>query len=264
MVTVVFLLTSALGECKGFLETKRKDLRKSEDHWELFEGLNLYWNYLSFGLLHGLIDDLFERNKAFGEIKKEMEKYSQGIQQFRARTKLVLFCEVHYSMLAINPLLQPPGFRKMVTEHQWPETVTLKDVEEFRKRFLHTFGLQECAIMVHRIRGGDLLNMTFTENDVPEIVQNILTLKAKLKALGFILKIPKPRLDSIHQQHSNTQDCLLGVIDEFVKQVHPRPTWRVILSALRSPLIREYHLALKIERKFSLLPTTYQGKSVFL
>ena len=268
MVTVVFLLTSALGECKGFLKENCKALRKSEDHWELFAELNLYWNYLSFGLLHGLIDDLFERNEAFEKTKEEMEKYCQDIQKFRARTKLVLFCEVEYSMLAINPLLQPcdppPGFRKMVTEHQWPATVTLKDVEEFRKRLLHTFGLQECAIMVHRIRGGDLLNITFTENEVPEIVQNILTLKAKSKALGFILKIPKPRLDSIHQQHSNTQDCLLGVIDEFVKQVHPRPTWRVILSALRSPLIREYHLALKIERRFSLFPTTYQGKSVFL
>ena len=155
VVTVVFLLVSALGECKGFLETKRKDLRKSEDHWELFEGLNFYWNYLCFGLLHGLIEELFERNKAFGEIKEEMEKYSQDMQKFRARTKLVLFCKVKYRMLAINPLLQPcdppPGFRKMVTEHPWPETVTLKDVEEFRKQFLLTFGLPECAIMVNRI-----------------------------------------------------------------------------------------------------------------
>ena len=150
VVTVVFLLTSARGECKA--------LRKSEDHWELFTELNLYCNYLSFGLLHGLIEELFDRNKAFGEIKEEMEKYSQDMQKFRARTTLKLFCQVDYSMLGINPLLQPcgppPGFRKMVTEHQWPATVTLKDVEEFRKRFLLTFGLPECAMVVHRIRGG--------------------------------------------------------------------------------------------------------------
>ena len=155
-MAVVFLLTSALSECKDVLEEKCKALRKSEDHLELFTKLNLYWNYLSFGLLHGLIDNLFERNEAFEKNKEEMEKYSQDMQKFRARTKLVLFCEVDYSMLAINPLLQPcdppPGFRKMVTKHQWPGTVTLKDVEEFRKQFLLTFRLPECAIMVNRIR----------------------------------------------------------------------------------------------------------------
>ena len=152
VVTVVYLLTSALGECKGFLKTKRKDLRKSEDHWELFEGLNLYWNYLCFSLLHGLIEELFERNKEFGEIKEEMEKYSQDMQKFRARTTLKLFCQVDYGMLGITQQPCPPqGFRNMATEHPWPETVTLKDVEEFRKRFLLIFGLPECAMMVHRI-----------------------------------------------------------------------------------------------------------------
>ena len=152
VVTVVFLLTSALGECKGFLETKHKDFRKSEDHWELFGGLNLYCNYLSFSLLHGLIDDLFERNKAFGEIKEEMEKYSQGIQQFRVKTTLKLFCQVNYRMLGITqPCDPPPGFGKMVTDFEWPDTVTLENVEAFRKKFLLMYRLPECAMMVNRI-----------------------------------------------------------------------------------------------------------------
>ena len=152
IATVVFLLTSALGECKGFLETKRKDFRKSEDHLELFEGLNLYWNYLSFSLLHGLIEELFERNKAFGEIKEKMEKYSKDMQKFRARTTLKLFCQVDYSMLGITQSCDPPpGFLKMVSDFQWPDTVTLKDVEEFRKRFLLIYGLPECAMIVNRI-----------------------------------------------------------------------------------------------------------------
>ena len=151
-MAVVFLLTSALGECKGFLEEKCKALRKSEDHWELFTELNLCWNYLSFSLLHGLIDGLFHDNKEFGEIKKEMEKYSQDMQKFRARTTLKLFCQVDYGMLGITQQPCPPqGFRKMVTEHPWPETVTLKDVEEFRKMFLLIFGLPECAMEVNRI-----------------------------------------------------------------------------------------------------------------
>ena len=42
----------------------------------------------------------------------------------------------------------------MVTEHKWPQTVTLQDVEEFRKRFLLTLRLPECAMMVNRIQEG--------------------------------------------------------------------------------------------------------------
>ena len=155
VVTVVFLLTSALGGNKAFLEQKRKDLCESKNYWELFELLNLYWNYLSFGLLDGLIDGLFESNSAFGDIKDQMDQYKEDIQKFRENTKLVLFCQLDYSMLAINqlqPCNPPPGFQKMVTEHQWPKTVTLKDVEEFRKAFLLSFGLPECAVMVNRIR----------------------------------------------------------------------------------------------------------------
>ena len=155
VMTVVFLLTSALGECKGTLEKKLEDLSKSQDHLELFTQLNFYWNYLSFGLLHGLIDELFAKRNEFTEVQKEMEEYKQDMQKFKKNTKLVLFCQVDYSMLAINqPCDLPPGFSKMVTEHKWPQTVTLQDVEEFRKRFLLTLRLPECAMVVNRIQEG--------------------------------------------------------------------------------------------------------------
>ena len=152
---VLFVLTSALSGNKASLEQKCKELRESKNHWELFEVLNPYWNYLSFGLLDELVDDLSESNNDFGDIKKQMDQYKEDIQKFRENTTLVLFCQLDYSMLAVNqlqPCNPPPGFQKMVTEHQWPETVTLKDVEEFRKAFLLCFGLPECAMMVHRIR----------------------------------------------------------------------------------------------------------------
>ena len=151
VTTVVYLLTSILGvgEHKKFLEDKHKVLRKSEDHLELFGELNLYWNYLSFDLLDELIDELIEKNSEFKEIKKEMEEHKEEMKRFRKSTTLVLFCQ------AINPhvgAVLPPGFQKMVTEHQWPETVTLKDVEEFRKSFLLELQLPKCALMVYKIR----------------------------------------------------------------------------------------------------------------
>ena len=156
VMTVVYLLTSILGVGghKKFLEDKYKVLRQSEDHSELFARLNLYWKYLSVDLLDGLIDELIEKNREFEEIKEEMEKYKEEINRFRESTTLVLFCQVERNMLTIDDVeaVPPPGFQKMVTEHQWPETVTLKDVEEFRKSFLRRFQLPECALMVYKIR----------------------------------------------------------------------------------------------------------------
>ena len=143
-----------MGEHKKFLEDKYKVLRQSEDHSELFARLNLYWKYLSFDLLDGLIDELIEKNRKFEEIKKQIEKYKEEINRFRESTTLVLFCQVERKISTIDDVeaVPPLGFRKMVTKHQWPETVTLKHVEEFRKSFFRRFQLPECALMVYKIQ----------------------------------------------------------------------------------------------------------------
>ena len=57
-------------------------------------------------------------------------------------------------------------------------------------------------------------------------------------------------MDAIVQQYASPQERLFQVIDEFVKQLDPQPTWRVIVQALRNPLIREYRLAQKIAKKY--------------
>ncbi|CAI8046087.1 hypothetical protein GBAR_LOCUS25475 [Geodia barretti] len=91
---------------------------------------------------------------------------------------------------------------------------------------------------------------TLSDRDVAEIVQDIFDVQNETEALGRVLKLPKATVESIHrQQHSRPKDRLFHIIDEFVKQVEPRPTWKVIANALRSPLIGQPRLALDIERK---------------
>jgi hypothetical protein len=160
VVSVVYMLTSVLFvfEHKDFLGKKHKALCQCEDHWELFGELNLYWNYLSYSLMDGLVGQLVHRNSAFITIQEQMTVYKEDMLEFRRRTTLVLFCKVSPTILRISEA-DPSGIsevdlQKMVTEHQWPQTVTLEDVEQFRKGFLQTFSLPECAVMVHRIRTG--------------------------------------------------------------------------------------------------------------
>ena len=98
------------------------------------------------------------------------------------------------------------------------------------------------------------------QDDVPNVVYEILDVGMKSELFGRVLKLPPSTVESIHQPHRDPQKCLFAVIDELVKQVEPLPTWRVILEALRHPLIGQRCLAQEIERKYCPHPPTNEGK----
>ena len=93
-----------------------------------------------------------------------------------------------------------------------------------------------------------------TRYDVVEIVVELLPVQTKSMLLGRLVGLPTATIDVILDQNKNDlEKQLFWIIEEFVKQTEPRPTWRVILNALRSPLLRKDHLAREIEGK--LFPT---------
>ena len=98
------------------------------------------------------------------------------------------------------------------------------------------------------------------EDDVPNVVCEILDMQTQSELFGRVLKLPVSTLKFIHQQHRDPRKCLFAVIDEFVKQMEPPPTWRVILEALRHPLIGQHCLAQEIESKYCPHPPTNYGK----
>ena len=99
-------------------------------------------------------------------------------------------------------------------------------------------------------------------DDVAAVVSELVEVQTMSKPFGRYLKLPKFIVDSIHMQNRDPLDCLFGILDEFVKQVEPTPTWRVILEALRNPSIGFHHLAQEIERKHC--PLTYQQNGIYL
>ena len=173
--TVVFLLTSvfAVGEHKMFLEEKHKSLCQCKDHWELFGMLNFYWGYLSPDLLDKLIEELIPEESSFGAIGEEMEEYKTALQKFRQRTTLRLFCQADTST-ECDP---PPAFRKIVVKHDWPDTVTLEDVEIFRHRYAQTYNLQKCAMMLHIIRPGSFTITWFVHVSAIDILRKSRAVK---------------------------------------------------------------------------------------
>ena len=97
-------------------------------------------------------------------------------------------------------------------------------------------------------------------DDVPQIASVLCQVQTKSKTFRRVLGLPKVTVDSIHQQNSDPQECLFGVLDEFVKQLEPSPTWRVILEALKNPNIGQGNLAQQIEKK--LFPDQYGRHSL--
>ena len=94
---------------------------------------------------------------------------------------------------------------------------------------------------------------TLDERDVTDICSDIIAAQTKSEQLGRVLRVPSHTVDSIIQQYTKPEDRLFHVIDEFVKQIEPTPTWRVILDALRNPLVNLPRLAENIEKKYGFV-----------
>ena len=54
-------------------------------------------------------------------------------------------------------------------------------------------------------------------------------------------------MESICEKYSEPRDRLLQVIIKFTKQVEPKPIWRAIVTALRSPAVNLPQLAMRVE-----------------
>ena len=91
------------------------------------------------------------------------------------------------------------------------------------------------------------MDRTLDSKDSTDIASELLGLENKAQNLGRVLELPKYIIDITPLPSPVTHAAILYIIDELLKQVEPRPTWRVILAALRHPLVGEAGLAREIE-----------------
>ena len=91
------------------------------------------------------------------------------------------------------------------------------------------------------------MDRTLDSKDSTDIARKLLGLENKAQNLGRVLELPKYIIDITPPPSHVTHAAILYIIDELLKQVEPRPTWTVILAALRHPLVGEAGLARDIE-----------------
>ena len=149
---------------KVFLEGNIHGMFRADDHLELFGTLNSHWDYLAYHLLDHLIREFSIRN-----MKGEMEEYKLDLKRFRRATLLRLFCQAQR-----GKRFRPPAeFSEMVVEFDWPDTVTLEVVEDFRGEYASYYSLRECAMMLASLGIGSFLITWF----IPESVVESLKVK---------------------------------------------------------------------------------------
>ena len=144
---------------KIFTESHVSDLFQASNIAEQFGTMNSHWNYLDPSLLDHLVSDF-----NLEEVKGEMETYKSDLGQFRKKTPLTLFCGAQRK----RRIDLPPKFGIVVAEFDWPQNVTLEDVEQFQQEFAHHYGLHKCAMMLSKVRPGSFIVTWFVPESVVE------------------------------------------------------------------------------------------------
>ena len=91
---------------------------------------------------------------------------------------------------------------------------------------------------------------TLTPDDAVDVLDEILEAQNQSYVLGLRLKLPLHVVDAIFSRYLESDKRLLHIIIEFSKQVEPRPTWRVIVDALRTPAVNMPQLARRVEETY--------------
>ena len=112
------------------------------------------------------------------------------------------------------------------------------------------------------------MDETLAPDDAGEIFEELLPACNKSLMLGLALNLSLSEVEAIHMQYQNPRQCLLRVIMSFLEQVEPRPTWGVIVEALRSRAVNLPDLARRVEAALipdptatRVVPETTTGKS---
>ena len=84
-------------------------------------------------------------------------------------------------------------------------------------------------------------------NDLCDVLELVWEARAKWYNIGLKLGISAGTLNAIKTtNHQNPDDCLTAMIEEWLNNGKPNPTWAAVAKALRSPMVGYGHLAEQI------------------
>ena len=151
-----------------FVEEKMPRIMHAKSVSEIFGYLDLYWSFLSSGLLEHILDELGD-SKAM----QQMSAYIFKVETFRKATQL----KVYWRVVSIDPASRQVDaqLKQLVTDHK-PEFLTgnstLEDVEQFRQQFALAYTIDKVALCISKISPG---SVKITWSIPPSIADQLLS-----------------------------------------------------------------------------------------
>ena len=88
---------------------------------------------------------------------------------------------------------------------------------------------------------------TLVPDDAGKILEELLDAQNHAHLLGLMMNVKPRDVEAVQATYQQPKDRLLHIILAFLNQAEPRPTWRAIVEALRSPVVNLPALAKKLE-----------------
>ena len=90
-------------------------------------------------------------------------------------------------------------------------------------------------------------DLILTVDDAADILGELLPAQNQSFLLGLRLKLQFYEVETIQKEYKDPKDRLLQTIIAFLKRAEPKPTWRVIVDALKNPTLGLPALVKKLE-----------------
>ena len=164
---VTYLPVSARPQHRSFIEEKLTNIPPPVTFENIWSILNLYWDFLNFGLLEHVI------NKCGSEcLKQQMQEYVHQLSAFKKTTRLCDFIESW-------PCRDGPPedrLKNVVVKmrHEWSQC-TLRDVESSKKALVHKFFRPEFDMLLQKAERGCVCVTWLTSPSTATLLQQNLT-----------------------------------------------------------------------------------------
>ena len=90
-----------------------------------------------------------------------------------------------------------------------------------------------------------------TEPNLRVLLNELHPVRASWYKIGLELEIPHTELDCFDQKYSDQVDLLCEVLKYWIRTaVDPRPSWKAVVAALRSPIVNAKYIAEHLEAKY--------------
>ena len=164
---ITYLPVSARTQHRSFIEEKLTNLPPPVTFVNIWTKLNLYWDFLNYGLLEHVIS-----NFGSEDLKQKMQKYIHELSVFKETTRLCDFIE---SWPCRDDGPPEDRLKKVVVKmkHEWLQC-TLQDVESFEKALVHKFFLPEFDLLLRKAERGCVCVTWLTSPSIVTLLQQNL------------------------------------------------------------------------------------------